>query len=360
VKNATERIPAPSVAETEYVPFRSIRASDLIECYPTLRDPVIDGLLRRGEVMNVVAAPKVRKSWLVHALAIAAAQGAPWMGFNVAKCGVLLIDGELHPQTLAHRMRAVGESMLATHADLDLIEVWPRRGARTDIHDIAEAIERDGVGGARIIIIDALYRFLPIGAEENSNEAVTMVYNVLDALAARTGSAVVVVHHASKGDQSGKSVTDVGSGAGSQSRAADSHLVLRAHEEEGAVVVDAVVRSFAPIEPYCMRFKYPRWERADDLDPADLYRPGRKRRGVDAEPGAEVIDWTPEAFGRIIVGDVPSLRDEVLGRARERGLTIKHAERLLRQAVDGGHAHRHVDGPCSPHRFSTVPPGALC
>ena len=42
---------------------------------------------------------------------------------------------------------------------------------------------------------------------------------------------------ASKGDQSGKSTTDVGSGAGSQSRAADTHLIIRQHEQEDVAVM---------------------------------------------------------------------------------------------------------------------------
>ncbi len=69
----------------------------------------------------------------------------------------------------------------------------------------------------------------------------------------------VLVHHASKGNQSVKSVTDVGAGAGSQSRATDTHLVLRHHQEPGCVVVDAAVRSWPPIEPQCLRWSFPVW-----------------------------------------------------------------------------------------------------
>ena len=56
------------------------------------------------------------------------------------------------------------------------------------------------------------------------------------------GAAWVNVHHASKGDQSGNSITDVGSGAGSQSLAADTHLIIRPHQDENVAVVEAVVQ----------------------------------------------------------------------------------------------------------------------
>ncbi|MGI6417616.1 MAG: hypothetical protein ACOX1P_18335 [Thermoguttaceae bacterium] len=59
---------------------------------------------------------------------------------------------------------------------------------------------------------------------ENDNAAIMSLYNVIDGYAARLNTAWVNVHHASKGDQSGKGTTDVGSGAGAQSRAADTHL----------------------------------------------------------------------------------------------------------------------------------------
>jgi len=339
---------------------RAITARLLVDSYPTLRPAVVEGLLRRGEVMNVVAAPKVRKSWLVHALAIAASQGAPWMGFPCHQCGSVLIDGELHLETLAHRLRAVGSAMRASPEELDRIAIWPRRGNRSDINQIAEAVDRDGVGGARIIIIDALYRFLPPRAEENSNDAITAVYNALDYIAATADAAVVVVHHASKGDQSAKSVTDVGSGAGSQSRAADTHLVLRAHEEEGAVVVDAVVRSFQPVDPFCMRFNFPRWEQADDLDPADLYRPGkRKARGEAPDAAAPIetaktIEWSPEAFASEIVGSTPMVRDAIFSAAQDRGMSRRQAEGLLRRAIADGHLHKHRGS-----RYSTIPEAGI-
>ena len=44
------------------------------------------------------------------------------------------------------------------------------------------------------------------------------IYNQIDWCADQLGCSFVLIHHASKGNQSVKSVTDVGSGAGSQSR----------------------------------------------------------------------------------------------------------------------------------------------
>jgi hypothetical protein len=87
-----------------------------------------------------------------------------------------------------------------------------------------------------------------------------------------------LIHHSSKGSQSNKSVTDVGSGAGAQSRATDSHLILRPHEEPGTVVLEAACRSWPPIEPRCLIWEFPVWKPATELDPTALLGASEKRR----------------------------------------------------------------------------------
>ncbi len=103
------------------------------------------------------------------------------------------------------------------------------------------------------------------------------LYNRIDGYANRLGAAWVNVHHASKGDQSGKITTDVGSGAGSQSRAADTHCVLREHEEENVAVMEAVVRSFPPIKPLAIRWTFPTWHLDTAVDPKRIVKKNQSR-----------------------------------------------------------------------------------
>ncbi len=130
------------------------------------------------------------------------------------------------------------------------------------------------------------------------------MYNTVDGIAEATGAAAALVHHASKGNQSEKSVTDVGSGAGSISRAADTHLILRRHQEEGAYVLDLVMRSWPAAPPFCIRRRFPLWELAEDLDPAELMEGG--------EAGQEGGDAVPGVGREAVRGTVP-------GGARRRG-----------------------------------------
>jgi RecA-family ATPase len=74
---------------------------------------------------------------------------------------------------------------------------------------------------------------------ENENAAVTAVMNQVAAYADRMAAAFCLVHHTSKGNQANKSVVDTGAGAAAMARAADCHCVLREHETDGAVVMEA-------------------------------------------------------------------------------------------------------------------------
>ena len=264
--NGVASPPPPSPSEPEDVPI-----DELVKAYPTMRPVLIDGFLRLGETMNIIAPPKTGKSWLVTDLALSVAMGTDWFGFQCERGRVLIIDNELHKETTADRVPKVIRAR-----GFDVAQVGPhlsvnnQRGKLKTIEYIGTKIEDYRKKGYKLIVIDAFYRALPRGIDENDNGAIADVYNMLDRYAQEIGCAFVLIHHTSKGNQAQKSVTDVGAGAGSQSRAADTHLVLRRHKEEGVVVMDSVVRSFRSTSPVCLRWDFPLWKRDDSLSPDDL------------------------------------------------------------------------------------------
>ena len=260
----------------------------LVTAYPTLRPAVIQGLLRIGETANMVAAPKQGKSWLVNGLAVCVAAGLKWLDtFRCTQGRVLIIDGELHPEVIAHRLPAVTAAMGIGAEALGKIDVLPLRGLGANLGTLGPFLLTIEPGEYVLIILDAWYRFLPPGLSESDNAQVMALYNKIDSYTAHLKSAWVNVHHASKGDQSGKGVTDVGSGAGSQSRAADTHLIIRPHDIEGVAVLEAVVRSFLPVEPLAIRWEFPTWALAAGEDPRRLANPRRRQtqrtRGEDRQ-----------------------------------------------------------------------------
>ncbi len=268
--------------------LKIVKSGDLVAGHPQLRRPVIDGLLRVGEVANVISAPKCGKSWLVLQLALCVACGLKWLNRFITKRGkVLLVDNELHPETLAQRLPRVAMAMGLNPENYgENLSVVNLRGCLIDLHGLADQLVQLERGAFDLIILDAWYRLQPVGSDENSNGDVTALYNLLDSVAHKIGCAFVCVHHSSKGNQGEKSVTDVGSGAGAQARAPDTHLILRAHEVDNAVVVEAAVRSWPPLEPFCMRHEHPIWSVDEYLNPADLRKPKSKRTGTSSSDDA--------------------------------------------------------------------------
>lgn len=257
------------VNEDPNAPPVAINAKTLTQRYTEYREPVIEGLLRKGETMNIIAGPKVGKSWLVLSLALSLSNGNPWLGMDTEQSNVLLVDNELHVETMAQRLRNVA---MAQCESLMRLSVLPLRGRSEDLMScrgliIDQAIKNE----CGLIILDALYRFLPQGTSENDNAAMTALYNQIDGIARETGCSIILIHHSSKGNQGDKSVTDGGAGAGAVSRAADAHIFLREHEEEGHVVFDSVARSWPPMEPFVIKGTFREgakiWEKAAHMDP---------------------------------------------------------------------------------------------
>ena len=231
--------------------------------------------------MNIIAPPKTGKSWIVLDLALAVASGRPWIGLAVERGEVLIIDNELHPETMANRVPMVANKRGLSHSDYaDTLFVDNLRGRLKSLADMESYFDQIEPGRFKLIVLDAWYRFMEPNTDENDNGAMTQMYNLLDKFAGRLGCSFVCIHHSTKGNQTGKSITDVGAGAGAQSRAADAHLILRQHAEPGCFVAEAVARSWAPPVPICLRWEFPVWHTEPGLDPLQLL--GTKPPKADA------------------------------------------------------------------------------
>lgn len=245
--------------------LKILSVAELIEQYPTDDPPVIDGLLRLGETMNVIASPKVGKTWLAAGMAFSIANGLPWMGMQCTKGRVLILDCELKPRTLRFRYERVASEMKCDTSSVDVISL---RGDGRSIIELGQDL-RDSLlrNDYSVIVWDALYRLLPAKTSENDNAGMMAIYNELDRIAEHTGASNIVIHHTSKGMQGEKALTDVGAGAGSISRAADTHLAIRPHELADCAVVDAVCRSFKSPNPLTIRWEFPLWHESS-IEPA--------------------------------------------------------------------------------------------
>jgi len=294
-------------------------------------------------------------SWLATDLALAVATGRDWLGqFRCERGDVLILDNELHGETSANRIPKVANARgIPVDAYADHVWVQNLRGYLQDVFTLGAYFQSLTPGRFRVIILDAFYRFMPRDMDENDNGTMASLYNHIDRYADQLRCSFVLIHHSSKGNQSNKSVTDVGAGAGSQSRATDTHMVLRPHEEDEAVVLDAAVRSWPPCPARCLRWSFPVWSPADDLDPTQL-RGDKARKKQEEEPDPDA-GWDARRFASTFIKEAPQARDLILLTAEGAGLSARHAVKLLRQAEALGLVHRWSIGRSHALQFSSLP-----
>lgn len=317
-----------------------LRASELLASCPTLREPVIEGVLRRGEILNLIGATKAEKSWMMLDLCLSIAIGEPWLEtFPTTQGGVLLIDAELHRESLAHRVAIAAEARGLSPGDYDNLHTTTLRGIRdVSLESVTEWIELHGQG-MRFIAIDPLYRLLGRDKSENDNTSVGADYQLIDSAAGSTDAGMGIVHHASKGNQAHKQTTDVGSGAGSFSRACDAHLVIRPHKQEGHIVLDGEVRSFSRLHPTVFRREFPVW-RPTDLDPTDIKQAGRRGTPLRTVVSAvvAVLQQGPQTESKLseITGHKPKLITDAINRLSTDGrITRSDVRQRNNQTYDG-------------------------
>ncbi len=316
------------------VSIEKLTIGELSKSYPRLNPPVIEGVLREGEICNVISYSKMGKSWFSYTMLLSVLRGTEWLGrFPTTQGKVLLVDNELHKSTIADRIPRVAERLFpgVDQEYLKDFHLWPLRGNLCSLRDLEAEFRRIESGEYKLIVLDAMYRFASDGANENDNAAMAKTYNLLDRIAQHTKAGIVVIHHATKGSQSEKRITDVGAGAGAQSRAADCHLILREHDAEDVVVLDAAVRSFPRLEPLTLKWDYPLWTPVNGLDPDKLrtaQSQKQRQRDEDAiERISEAIQDEPCTVRTLIekTGIGRERVKRILSLMQSQGTLVSHA-----------------------------------
>lgn len=231
-------------------------AAEFWDNIPPLRPALIEGVLRQGHKMLLAGPSKAGKSFALIALAIAIAEGRPWMGFPCAQGKVWYVNLELDDISCKHRIRDVYEALGIEPKNTKNLDIWNLRGRSLPMDKLAPSmIRRAKQRGYAAIIIDPIYKV--ITGDENSAEQMAHFCNQFDRVCAGAGCAVIYCHHHSKGSQGGKRSMDRASGSGVFARDPDALLdmielpiseQLRKTEEDKAVcaVCKDWLRRFLP------------------------------------------------------------------------------------------------------------------
>ncbi|MAS96102.1 MAG: hypothetical protein CMO55_23110 [Verrucomicrobiales bacterium] len=210
------------------LPIRT--ASELQEYYKHTAppEPVIEGVIRKGEVGMIGGRAKCKKSLLATQIAFGVAQGKPVFGLQTKETKVAIIDFELSPHNAASRCQMIGGNLEGEDRVMiyNFIENFDDPFYIEQVTRRIEAQPRlDDVG---LFIFDPLYHMVKPGTEID-NGAMTAVMRHLKRFAIERNVAVLVVHHFPKGDRSGHHHPDQVAGSSAIGRAIESLITVNRH-----------------------------------------------------------------------------------------------------------------------------------
>ncbi|MBQ6140737.1 MAG: AAA family ATPase [Kiritimatiellae bacterium] len=198
---------------------------ELVSEHRDVRKPVVDGLLRPEETLNMIAPPGTGKSRLALSLAVSVATGTPWIGRRCERGNVLVVNTDLSGRTLTARMeRALAkfrsgdrEAALANIDILDMSKAGRLKGALDRCLDLADGKRYS------LIVVDSLNGLTTDdGESERRGEALAM-HDAIDAYASERNCAFVLVQHKPV-ERTAGIINDLASSW--TAVAADSNLVL--------------------------------------------------------------------------------------------------------------------------------------
>ena len=150
------------------------------------------------------------------------------------------------------------------------MDIWNLRGYCAGYDKIFPLIEtRIADDPYDLIIIDPIYKLYG-DSDENSAKDVAKLFNAVESLAVKSGALLAYGAHFAKGDSSKKAAIDRGSGSGVFARDPDTLITFTPHNKAGCYTVEAILRNLAPVIPFVVHWKYPVWQKDDQLDPEDV------------------------------------------------------------------------------------------
>lgn len=238
---------------------------------------VIEGLLRRGDLLLVGGKSKRWKSWARMDLLYCIANGFEWLGFKCHQGLVIHFDLELHASDVRARFEAIHQSYCQNgfKGNFDNMRFATLRGAEFNQDTLLPVSELLVPLAPIIFSLDPVYRLLG-GKSENDQASVNELLNNFLSLGSTLSCAVALTQHFSKGDPNTKDPEDRFSGSGVWARFPDCLITITDLEEENCFAADFILRAFQPVQPVALRWDFPRFRIDTKLDPENLKQPKAK------------------------------------------------------------------------------------
>jgi RecA-family ATPase len=271
----------PKEKQAEHDPLGWLKPKLVSELTTVQPEQILRGILYQRCKLALMGGSKSFKTWVQMDIAYCVANGLLFWGVHTKKCPVVYLDFELLDYDFRWRMEQIAAAYKAQGyaGKIDAVKRIGLKGKTiqdehwTRIHEyiLAEL--------AGLTLCDPTYKLLG-NRDENKAGDIAAVTAIFDRLTEATGSALLYSQHFSKGNQAGKESIDRGAGSGVWARDADAIVTMTKHKTDECLSVEATLRSFPKIDPFVVRWKCPLFERAPELNPADLKEPNRGRNST--------------------------------------------------------------------------------
>jgi replicative DNA helicase len=190
---------------------------ELVEAADKLAPWVIPGLLRSDWRAVVVAAEGMGKSTLLRQVAVCAAQGIhPFRFSAVPPVRVLIVDAENSVAAIAEtgaRLYGQAQTSAGARYDASRCRVWSRPGGLDlrNSRDRADLVREIRAQQPQLVVAGPVYKLGRRRSGEPYEDAAEGIQQVLDDLRTRFGFALVLEHHAPKGEGGSRDMAPFGS-----------------------------------------------------------------------------------------------------------------------------------------------------
>jgi hypothetical protein len=285
-------------------------AVSLPDYLATQREPlqwVVPGLIPAKGFILLAGSQKVGKTWFGMQLALCLPAGRAFLGRETIQGPVISVLEEGTHEGTADRFRALARHH-GTQPDTHLIV---RRNVRTDRDDAWASLTHDiRLLRPVLTIIDPLVRIHRM--DENKVNEMTPVMEEIQRLT-ELGSAVLLVHHVSKGSGNESNVGAAARGSGTIVSSTDGNLVL-GRDKNGKLVLRTEMRD-AEAEAISLDF-------LPDAGGFEVASPGASAPTADPKSPKDLTPWL-----------VLQMTKAEMDRG-QKGLTVKRLQ-LLATCADG-------------------------
>lgn len=224
-------------------------------------DPIICGLIERGEMFALVGQSKAGKSLLALQMALCVAAGRDFLGRRTVHKRVYVANLEVSANQYRKRLRSTCKAL---GIQLDELRGWlfvdNMKGS-----DVTWEWLRDEaiIRGTEVVLIDPFYQVFK-GAETNELDCLEAVAEMKKFQ--RDGFTLIIVFHSPKGFSGDRQLIDMISGSSVLARFPESIIGVLSHAtEKGGRVIDCELRNYAKPDPFAVKFADGAFVLANDL-----------------------------------------------------------------------------------------------